>query len=413
VSNTLLGYRVEVRFDVEENAPMLLTYEQSLNIQLPSALLIEPLFPPNTTSCLIRGCYHVIGLSSPTQQHCLSPWTVYQVVVTAVGSLYDGYARSFAVTLEERQRTSGIGGQYVADSTTDTVLIRATVPQPLSGQPLSFACHWIGQYNQSGSFMDPITTIPGSTVEAVGLSGLCQSSYIIRIFNVIPYSEVTAWFASVNSAGPSLSFVDPVVVRTLETYANIITNLTIQSHHNTTTIAVIAWDPPYPPYGIIVRYQLMTGLDPQRPASSGTIVYDSNDTTTLRAFIDLDDIPSDGNVRARAFTRVGAGQWSGTAVNVVPSASSSSWSSVARNVVLEIVLPILTLVIIMAALVMVYQRRRRSLEVFTFPPPDRWELRPSSLELRGSIGKGAFGKVCEAVLQIPRGEVSKLLLLRR
>ena len=194
-NNTVLQYAVAVYFDAEGNAPDLGTYANT-TADMPNQLLVNITLGATATSASISGCY-AMTLGST---HCIYPWTVYQITVTAVGTLRDDQAQVFAVTQEGPQRVVA-GSSDIAPVTNPTsFIIRTYIPRPWAGAPLNYSVYWTGQFNQSGSFNAPITTSATAHVESLSF-GVCTNLHTLRIFNVIPYSVITAYFAPINAAG--------------------------------------------------------------------------------------------------------------------------------------------------------------------------------------------------------------------
>jgi hypothetical protein len=180
------------------------------------------------------------------------------------------------------------------------------------------------------------------------------------------------------------------------------------------SIAVLNWTEPVPPYGVIIKYDIIVGHDPT-VASSGTILYTTPDGTVTSFEFSRDLVPADANLRVRAYTMVGAGPWSDVAIDLIPppptttaepatvtvivtSPSVSDASSGSLAWVAAIIVPIVVIAIIIIVVQRIRHRRAMQRTDMELPPPDEWELERSQIHLGKSIGSGAFGQVYSAEL---------------
>ena len=97
-NNTVTSYSISLRCDIEGNARGLSAY--SATTPLPIKIIINQTVSTSTTSVNITGCFPTDTGSA----HCIYPWTVYQVEVRAVGTLYDELAVVLAVTQQGRRK---------------------------------------------------------------------------------------------------------------------------------------------------------------------------------------------------------------------------------------------------------------------------------------------------------------------
>ena len=385
------GYAIRVFFDVEGNSPDLPKYNASKF--LPNELLVNATLSNTSTSYTITGCF-------PTDTggtHCIYPWTVYQVVMNSIDELRDIATSLLAVTQEGRQRAVAGPNDYSPVRNPTTFVIRTYLPRPWAGQPLNFTAYWTGQYNQSGSFNAPFSN---STLQHLELTsiGSCVDLTTLRIFNLIPYSQITVYFASINRAGVALQYSGPVVAYTAESFANTPNPPVLTVDTNTSTLVVVTWSQPVPPYGIIIRYQLSVGYSPFSPFSNYSIIYDSKNTTITYALFDPSVITS-ADVRVRAYTSVGAGPWSDAAVDKRPTIDTPAASNkgAERDTLIGTLVP-LSFILVVVVLILIFRKPRIVVENFSFPVPDAWEMDRKRLTIEHMIGEGISGKVHRAIL---------------
>jgi hypothetical protein len=208
--------------------------------------------------------------------------------------------------------------------------------------------------------------------------------FVIRFTSLIPFTNYTYWFSPITSAGPALVEGGPYRIRTLQSAANQppAPFLYDSSHSD---FVIVSINPPVPPYGIIVRYDI--GV----PSSMDVLKFDVLHSTT--------DISSSGNatlstaridvssIRVRAYTSVGPGPWSDRAIDKrTPYTAPLEDQGEALTIGLSIILPIVVLLIIVVMWLMRRHREDLKHPVFPFPPSDHWEIDRTLIEFNELLG---------------------------
>ena len=401
-SNTVQTYRIQIFLADEGNFQDLAGYAASPSALMPVELDLGATLDSNLVVYNITGCYN----GSDALVHCIAPWTVYQVVVTAIGSEFTDSAFAIAATLTAPQPHAVNSTWFSYSPSTTQFTIRTSLPFPWTGQPTAYYYQWTGDYNQAGNQTTVISTVPGALVEALSFANTGVPIHVLRMFNLIPATTIIAYFAPVNSAGRALELSGPVIGRTRETAANTPLAPILSAgaeYSNFSSAFVVTWSAPVPPFGVIVRYQIAINFDQFNPVDSFIIVYDSINTTIfeteLNATVALTLM--NGDVRVRAFTSTGPSSWSDRAIDnrpipVVPTTSPQT-RTISGGAIAAIVVPI-TAVLILLVLLVLSKNRRVKEDIFEFPAPDEWEIAPTTLHIKDTIGSGAFGKVYSAML---------------
>ena len=279
------------------------------------------------------------------------------------------------------------------------IAIRTIIPTPWAGMPVNFSCHYTGTYNQTGSFNDFIqSNNPNARVEGLYYPNNA-SFWIIRIAKLIPYSTITLYFAPVTVAGVALNYSGPATVVLPPTAANTPSPPILTRDTTNSSNIIISWYAPYPPYGLIILYQVCINYDVYSPLNF-TVVYNSTNTSVTSVALSS-SIVYTNNVRVRAFTSVGPSAWSDEAVNLVPTTppieiSSSSDTGI---ILAAVLVPVLAVVVVALVILLLVRYKRRPYDELKFPAPDQWEVSAKRIVLISKIGEGAFGAVFSAYLR--------------